>query len=194
MLSTPYQRLLEDARVTEDVKARLRTMASGLDPVRLLRDIRAVQQRLVEIADRTGVGEHAAPTQPTLEEFLKGLRTAWREGEVRPTAQPKPKATRERCRPDPLAKVTAQLHARFCASPWLTTRKLLAHLQAEMPDSYPETLLRTLQRRLKQRRGDAARQLVFGAASEVTAGSGGEATGMPNAATDVADEAAGMAG
>jgi hypothetical protein len=58
--------------------------------------------------------------------------------------------------------VTAQLHAWFCASPWLTARELLARLQAEMPDSYPETLLRTLQRRLKQWRGEAARQLGRG--------------------------------
>jgi hypothetical protein len=72
-----------------------------LDPVRLLHDIRAVQQRLVEMTDRTGVDEQAAPTQPMLEEFLKGRWTTWREGEVRPTAQPKPKVKRERWRPSP---------------------------------------------------------------------------------------------
>ena len=192
--ATPYQRLLEDPRVTEEVRARLRSMASGLDPVQLLRDIRAAQQRLVEIADRTAIGEHAAPTQPTLEEFLKGLRSAWREGEVRPTAQPKSKAKRGRRRPDPFAKVTAQLHEWFCASPWLTSRELLARLQAEMPDTYPETLLRTLQRRVKQWRGDAARQLVFVAGPRATAGSDGVATETPIAATGVADEATGMAG
>jgi hypothetical protein len=168
-------------------------MASGLDPVSLLRDIRAAQQRLVEIADRTGVGEHAAPTQPTLDEFLKGLRTAWREGEVRPTAQPKPKAKRERRRPDPFAKVTTQLHEWFCASPWLTARELLARLQAEMSDTYPETLLRTLQRRVKQWRGNAARQLVFGARSGARSGTRGEATGGPVAAMGMADAARGMA-
>ncbi len=64
--ATPHQRLLEDPRVSDEVRAHLRSMASGLDPVRLLRDNRAAQQRLVEIADRTGVGEHGAPTQPTL--------------------------------------------------------------------------------------------------------------------------------
>jgi hypothetical protein len=190
----PYQRLVEDPRILEEIRAHLRRMASGLDPVRLLRDIRAAQQRLVEMANRTGVGEQAAPTQPTLEEFLKGLRTAWCEGEVRSTAQPKPKVTRERRRPDPLVQVTAQLHVWFCASPWLTARELLARLQAEMPDSYPKTLLRTLQRRLKQWRGDAARQLVFGAGTEATAGSDVEATGAPVAATGVANEATGMTG
>jgi len=113
---------------------------------------------------------------------------------VRPTAQPKPKAKRGRRRPDPFAKVSAQLHEWFCASPWLTSRELLARLQAEMPDTYPETLLRTLQRRVKQWRGDAARQLVFAAGPGGTAGSGSEATETPIAATGVADAARGMAG
>jgi hypothetical protein len=63
-----------------------------------------------------------------------------------------------------------------------------------MPDSYPKTLLRTLQGRLKQWRGDAARQLVFGAGPEATAGSDVEATGAPVAATGVADEATGTTG
>jgi len=71
--ATPYQRLLEDPWVPEEIKAHLRRMASGLDPVRLLRDIRAAQQRFVKMADRTGVSKQAAPTQPTLEEFLHGL-------------------------------------------------------------------------------------------------------------------------
>jgi hypothetical protein len=167
--ATPYQRLLVDARVAEAVRERLRAIASGLDPVRLLQDIRVAQQRLVEIADRTVPGEPSAPTRPTLEEFLSGLRTAWREGEVRPTAQPKPKAKRERRRPDPFAAVTAQLHAWFLAEPCLTARELLGRLQAAVPDTYPEKLLRTLQRRVKQWRGEAARRLVFGTATEVKA-------------------------
>ena len=191
--ATPHQRLLEDARVSDEVRARLRSMASGLDPVQLLRDIRAAQQRLVEVADRTGVGEHGAPTQPTLEEFLKGLRTAWRGGEVRPTAQAKPKAKRGRRRPDPFASVTARLHEWFCAEPWLTSRELLIRLRADVPDTYPEKLLRTLQRRVKQWRGEAARRLVFGAGPGDAVGSGSEAMRAPHAATGAADAATGMA-
>ena len=57
---------------------------------------------------------------------------------MRPTAQPKPKAKRERRRPDPFAAVTAQLHAWFLAEPWLTARELLGRLQAAVPDTYPE--------------------------------------------------------
>jgi hypothetical protein len=138
--------------------------------------------------------ERAAPSEPALEEFLKGLRTAWREGEVRPTAQPKPVAKRGRRRPDPFAKVTAQLHEWFLASPSLTARELLARLQAEVPAVYPETLLRTLQRRVKGWRAEMARELVFGPGSGVAAGSGREATGAVAASTDVADAATGMAG
>ena len=52
------------------------------------------QERLVGIADRAVGVEQPAPTVPTLQEFLAGLRTAWQEGEVRPTAKPKPKAKR----------------------------------------------------------------------------------------------------
>src|SRR4051794_8121208 len=42
-------------------------------------------------------GDAIKPTVPILEKFLSGLRTAWKEGEVRPTARPKPKAIRLRC-------------------------------------------------------------------------------------------------
>jgi len=191
---TPCQRLLEDGRVSEEVKAGLRATACRLDPVRLLRDIRAGQERLVAISDRSGLVERAAPSEPALEEFLKGLRTAWREGEVRPTAQPKPVAKRGRRRPDPLAQVTAQLHEWFLVSPSLTARELLERLQAEAPAAYPETLLRTLQRRVKGWRAEMARELVFGSGSGVAAGSGREATGAAAASTGVADASTGMAG
>jgi len=108
-------------------------------------------------------GEKLAPTAPTLEEFLSGLRTAWREGEMRPTSRPKETARRGRRRPDPLVAVTAQLHGWFEAEPWRTARELLDRLEVEQPGTYPAGLLRTLQRRLKVWRRDKAHELVFGA-------------------------------
>src|SRR5207342_1341913 len=102
-------------------------------PLRLLRDIRAAQQRLVDIADAAG-----APTEPpSLETFLSALRTAWQTGEVRPTAQAKPKPKRGRRRPDPLAGATEQLHAWFDEERWRTGREILDKLQSEHPDRYP---------------------------------------------------------
>ena len=60
--------------------------------------------------------------------------------------------------------VTAQLRAWFEADPSRTGRELLARLQVEYPDSYPDRLLRTVQRRLKLWRSEMARALVFGSA------------------------------
>jgi len=168
--ATPYQRLMADPRASEEVKRQVEAQRTELDPVRLLSDIRAVQQRLVEIADMPDMV--AAIEQPPLEQFLTGLRTAWQEGEVRPTARPKQKAKRLRRRPDPFAAVTAQLHSWFEAEPWRTSRELFERLQAEQPGAYGDGQLRTLQRRLKGWRREVAHRMVFGAtaASEMTQG------------------------
>ena len=105
---------------------------------------------------------------PPIEEFLTGLRVAWKDRQVRPTARPKPKQKRGCRRPDPLAKVTVQSHTWFTAEPWRTSRELLDRLQAEYPGSYPTGLLRTLQRRLKIWRSEIARTMVFGAIHRAT--------------------------
>jgi hypothetical protein len=95
----------------------------------------AVQQQLVEIADRPAPGEIEKPTLPTLEQFLAGLRTAWKEGEIRPTSVAKAKPKRLRRRPDPFAVVTTELRQWFEAEPWHTSRELLERLQAHNPAS-----------------------------------------------------------
>jgi hypothetical protein len=172
--ATPHARLLADARVPEEVRERLRATYEALDPVALLAGIRAAQARLVEIADRP-----VEPTSaPALEEFLAGLRTAWREGEVRPTARPKPKAGRWwRTRADPFEGAWPQLRAWFEAEPDRTARELLERLHARSPEGPGEGQLRTLQRRLKVWRAEMARELVFGASAAPREQSR-EATGM----------------
>jgi hypothetical protein len=161
--ATPCQRLIANARTSEAVRHQLNAQCLRLDPVRLLQQIRAAQQALVDIADRPIVGEGAPLTEPTLEQFLTGLRTAWQSGEVRPINQPKPKAKRLRRRPDPLIAVTGQLREWFEAEPWRTAREFLERLQTEQPGLYPTGLLRTVQRRLKIWRHEAAFAMVFGA-------------------------------
>ena len=183
--ATPYQRLLADARVSEEVRARLQATHAMLDPVRLLRESRTAQARLVGIADRAVDVEQPAPTVPTLQEFLAGLRTAWQQGEVRPTAKPKPQAKRLRRRPDPLVAVTTQLQAWFMEQPWQTSRQLLERLQAAIPGTYPDKLLRTLQRRVKHWRREAAHRMVFGTSGADEGADGDAATGMANEATSV---------
>jgi hypothetical protein len=166
--ATPYQRLMADPRASGEVKRRAEEQQSKLDPVLLLSDIRAAQQRLVEISDASNtVG---ANERPSLEAFLGGLRTAWQEGEVRPTARPKQKTKRLRRRPDPFAAVTDQVHGWFEIEPWRTSRELFDRLQAEQPGVYAAGQLRTLQRRMKGWRREVAHRMVFGAttASEMT--------------------------
>src|SRR5207248_4714737 len=122
--ATPCQRLIADPRTSEEVRRRVQELRAMLDPVRLLKEIRAAQQQLVEIADRPVLGETAKPTSPTLEQFLSGLRTAWREGEVRPTSVAKAKPKRSRRRPDPFAAVTTELRGWFEAEPWHIARAI----------------------------------------------------------------------
>ena len=90
--ATPYQRLLADARISEEVRQRVTATYATLDPVRLLHTIRGLQQNLVALADRPAGGEASVATSATLEQFLSGLRAAWQGGEVRPTSRPKEKA------------------------------------------------------------------------------------------------------
>ena len=136
--------------------------------------------RAGDLADCPTPGEAAAvtaPTEVTLEQLLFGLRTAWWEGEARPTSRSKEKAERGRRRPGPFAAVTAQVHDWFQAEPWRTARELFERLQAEQPGTYPDGQLRRLQRRLKGWRRDVAHTLVFGAAEASDGVQAGEATG-----------------
>ena len=161
--ATPCQRLLADARTPAAVRDRVMALKAGLDPVRLLAEIRIAQQRLVTIADKPLTGGTSAPT---LEVFLAGLRTAWKEGEVRPTAQPAVKAVRWwRSRRDPFETTWPLLRQWFDAEPERTGRELFERLQAEHPGVYPDGQLRTFQRRLKGWRRGAARRMVFGTAT-----------------------------
>ena len=120
------------------LKDTLDAQHAELDPVRLLGEIRAAQQALVEIADKAPAsGATAAAAEPALDAFLAGLRLAWTEGEVRPTARPKASKPRYRTVPDPLEAVTAELKAWFDAEPGVTGRELLDRLQAARPGPTP---------------------------------------------------------
>ena len=160
--ATPCQRLLADPRTPQGVRDEANALFATLDPVRLLRDMRRSQQRLVEIADRPVTAQSTPASIPSIDEFLAGLRTAWQGGEVRPMAKPAEKPKRGRRRPDPLVDVTDQLQEWFEAEPWHTSRELLERLQEEHPGRYPDNLLRTLQRRVQIWRQNKACDLVFG--------------------------------
>ena len=128
-------------------------------------EIRGAQQALVALADRADeawIAVSQSEQLVPLDSFVASLRTAWHDGEVRPTSQSKPKAKRGRRRPDPLAVVTNDLRSWFEADPSLSGRQLLDRLQTEHPGQYPDGLVRTVQRRLKIWRAELAHALVFG--------------------------------
>ena len=81
---------------------------------------------------------------------------------MRPTHRARSKAERNwRTRKDPFAAVWPRVLAWLQEGPDRTGAELLLRLQAEHPGEYPDTNLRTLQRRVKLWRRAAARRLVF---------------------------------
>jgi hypothetical protein len=161
--ATPCSRLLALDTVSESVKERLRVVAATLDPLRLLDEIRAAQQHLAKVA--AGEVSQLIPTSDTgLEQFLEGLSSAWRNGEVRPTHRPQPKPRRHwRTRKDPFEACWPRVRDWLVAEPDRTAKELLQRLQWEMPGQFTDGQARTLQRRVKQWRGEAVRSLIFAA-------------------------------
>jgi len=166
---TPYAKLLASAAITDEMKQRLRAVADQLDPLRLLEEIRAVQQHLAALA--AGQTPHLAPRhEGHLDGFLKGLATAWQQGEVRATHCTAPRPARDwRTRQDPFETAWPGVRAWLEAEPDRVGKELFARLQAEQPGVFPDGQLRTLQRRIKEWRQAAARQLVFASPSQAAA-------------------------
>ena len=163
--ATPCDRLLASESVDERVKAKLREQFTGLDPVRLLRDIRAAQKMLSEFAARgPKVAEPTTPVQPTLSVFIDSLATAWKEGEVRPTHQKKSKTERWwKTRADPFEHAWPVVEAWLIAEPTATGKELMERLARTVPDAYAsKAQLRTLQRRIKVWRAEKAKDLILG--------------------------------
>lgn len=94
-------------------------------------------------------------------------RPPWQHGEVRATHRQAPRPTRDwRTRKDPFASVWPCVRAWLEAEPDRVGKELFARLQGELPGAFPDAQLRTFQRRVKEWRHAAARQLVFASPSE----------------------------
>jgi hypothetical protein len=163
--ATPCARLLASGAITEAMKDRLQSVQAALDPLRLLDEIRAVQRQLAAFVAGTTTHVPAAGNG-NLEEFLAGLATAWRVGEVRPTHRTPAKARRDwRTRENPFEAVWPLVRTWLEAEPDRTAKELLFRLQCEQPGRFPDGQLRTLQRRVREWRTAAARRLVFGSSA-----------------------------
>lgn len=160
--ATPCQRLLASEAVPDEAKAALRSTARGLDPIRLLEEIRAMQEHIARLAE----GEKL-PIPPhrdaDLDQFIRSLATAWKCGEVRPTHQlPEKKDRRDyRTREDPFEEAWPTIQTWLDAEPDRTAKELFLRLQKLCPGIFPSNQLRTLQRRIRAWRCAEARRLIF---------------------------------
>jgi DNA polymerase III gamma/tau subunit len=151
--------LLASDQISESIKQQLQEAFAALDPVQLLQQIRSRQQELVA-AEESPAAEPKSEV-PT-ETFLQSLRTAWQEGEVRPTHRKRKRAPRTwRTKPDPFAAVWPCLLEQLQANPEACAKDLFQQLQKEHPGVFPDNQLRTLQRRVKQWRSEIARRLIM---------------------------------
>ncbi len=152
--------------VPEEIKSKLRGIFAVLDPLRLLDEIRAAQEMVAGVAAGR-VNEAATRDQDAeLDQLLKRLSTAWQEGEVRPTHRQAPKPRRHwRTRKDPYATVWPTICGWLDAEPARTAKELFRRLQSQNIGTFPDSQLRTLQRRVKEWRSEMARQLVYAEAS-----------------------------
>jgi hypothetical protein len=160
---TPCARLLASPAITDSMKDRLRAVLATLDPLRLLDEIRTVQHHLASLA--AGERVTALPHRDAdLDRFLKHLATAWRDGEVRPThrATAASKPPRHwRTRKNPFETVWPRVVVWLEAEPDRTAKELFERVRGESPADFTAGQLRTLQRRVKEWRRQAARRLVF---------------------------------
>lgn len=160
--ATPCDRLLASAEIDTDTKTRLLAIRERLDPIALLQRIRTEQRNLADIV--AGVEKSdVAPVLTDLDEFVQALATAFRGGEIRPTHR---KSRRQlaprtyRTRPDPFAETWGEIQTALLTSPDTTAKELFERLRAEQPERFSGGELRTLQRRVREWRRGAARELL----------------------------------
>ncbi len=160
---TPCQRLLASERIDETAKQLLREQFAALDPVALLKSIRAAQLELSNFSNRD-TGAAGCANQP---EDLVAFATAW-HSDYRASKGRRKTTTKHwwRTRADPFADSWSLVEGWLAAEPHIAASELLTRLSQRLPDLYPTRMqLRTLQRRVQVWRAERARQLVFAAAS-----------------------------
>jgi Integrase core domain len=161
--ATPCARLLACGCLDAAGTTKLQHLGSTLDPVALLHEIRSAQEALAAY-----VATGSAPTQTAgdghdLDTFVRGLATAWKSGETRPTHRRKATVPHWwRSRADPFEHTWPTVEKWLQNEPGVSAKDLMQRLAAMMPDVYSTTAqLRTLQRRVKAWRSEQAKQLIF---------------------------------
>ena len=164
-------RLIRHDATSDGMKDALNEYRARLDPVLLLHTIREAQSALVAA---TAPEVREMPSGESLDRFLTKLPNLWCQGEVRPTHAARVRSPRHwRTRKDPFEGVWGDVLVWLRAEPDATGKALMARLRSEHPDRFTEAQLRTMQRRVKERRGIMAKTLVYAGTDEPSAASSG---------------------
>jgi hypothetical protein len=178
---TPLQRLLAAHVLTAEAEARLQAVYRSLDPVRLLQQIVVLQDALWHLAvvpaSAAATPDQTPPTTPETR-FNRaacglGLETKDGEGAAAtcttgtPASDSEHKARRYhrtkqppaphtwRTRPDPFESVWAEVCRWLAADPGHTAQSVLNELQQRYPEQFPDSQLRTMQRRVREWRAQS---------------------------------------
>ena len=153
-------------RVSADCKQHIRNVFASLDPVELLRRIRQAQRQLASL-EVTSPPAPAPAEQQDTGAFIASLSIAWQDGEVRPTHRKQRRGPRTwRTRPDHFSEVWPTVEQWLINAPDSSAKELFLRLQELTPGQFQHGQLRTLQRRVKVRRSEMVRHLVFGTSSQ----------------------------
>jgi hypothetical protein len=166
---TPFQRLLASGALDAETRGRMAAVYGALDPVQLLRQVETLQDALWRQAesltgresDGVNGGNTALPAiEPVRFEVSAAVAGAGavtnnvHETQARPRKymrSPKVRAPRTwRTWPDAFASAWGEAAAWLAGDAERTAQSLLKHLQERHPGSYPDSQLRTLQRRVKE--------------------------------------------
>ena len=160
---TPTDRLLTAGEVSDATKEKLAAVMATLDPLRLLDEIRAMQRHIASL--QRGEKSYVLPHRDVdLDRFLRELSRAWKDGEARATHRRAKRPERNwRTRKDPFEAVWPRVVIWLETEPQRNAKELLERLRRE-GEEFTDGHLRTLQRRVKDWRLQAARRLIFAAA------------------------------
>jgi hypothetical protein len=163
--ATPCDRLLAHDSVLPAIKEKLQSQFKGLDPVRLLQEIRLAQNTLSELTAHGVCSAQASSAGGNgVSAFMASLATAWKDGEVRPTHRKQPSAKHWwKTRVDPFADAWSTIEGWLITEPSVPAHVLMDRLAKMIPALYgSKAQLRTLQRRIRTWRSERAKEMVLG--------------------------------
>jgi hypothetical protein len=160
---TPVQRLIAARVLTEAKRQAIQHTLDALDPVRLLQQVRTLQdafwRHAVDLSSRPASSSNGMPVNFDLQMCVPAEQNATDSDPLPLTGDEvkqrkyhrtkKPTGPRTwRTRQDPFAAVDAELHQWFLNEPGTTAKALLQQLQQSYPGQFADGQVRTLQRRV----------------------------------------------